>query len=251
MLLPEIARRFAAAADDPKFVAPVDLLQFICDSCSRSSGTNAPKDVINLVMFTIFISLSDITFHGTHFLYDIAGRPEMRAKLYEEQQQIVAKHGTAFTKEALQDMTYMDACLRETLRLHTGATNAARMSLREVTFANGMSIPAGRLCLVHTWAANRRSDYHGAADDYMPERTAGQPGVCASTTGPSYTTFGMGRTPCPGRFFAISEIKSLAAWLLRRYEFATESGRRPGNKTQKFGEYLPVPEPVVFAPRNL
>ncbi|RKP07144.1 cytochrome P450 [Thamnocephalis sphaerospora] len=249
ILIPEIQRR-QKAAKVPGFVPPMDLLQFICELRKDNDELGKPEELVKSVNFMIFASIFDTLFHTTHFFYDIAGLPGMRARMYEEQQQIIAKHGTDFTKEALQDMTYMDACLRETLRLHTNATSTVRMAMREVTFANGLSIPARRLCFVHSRAANRCANTYEAADDYLPERISATPGMRASTTGPGYVTFGMGRTACPGRVFIVSVIKSLAAWTLRHYDFATKSGTRPKSSVQQFGDYLPTPEPILFELRN-
>ncbi|RKP04569.1 cytochrome P450, partial [Thamnocephalis sphaerospora] len=180
-------------------------------------------------------------------LYDIAGNAEMRANLYQEQQDIIAQHGTDFTKEALQDMTFLEACLRETLRVHTNFTFSFRVAMRDVTFSNGKHIPAGRNCIVHTRSENRQPDVHTDAEVYMPERAIGPTGQhLATTPGPGYITFGMGRKICPGRFFAVGMLKVLASMLVRDYDFSTESGTRPANKTHDDGNYLPQPEPILF-----
>ncbi|RKP09096.1 cytochrome P450, partial [Thamnocephalis sphaerospora] len=150
-----------------------------------------------------------------HFIYDVASNPEMREKMHKEQQKVLAQHGTAFIKEALQDMTYLDACLRETLRLNTNAVTIYRKTARDMTFSNGVCIPAGRLCFLNMRAVNRSSGAYNSASGHTPDskvKKAVEPDF-------GYVTFGAGRKACPGRFFAVGMLKSLIAWLLRSYDF--------------------------------
>ncbi|RKP05527.1 cytochrome P450 [Thamnocephalis sphaerospora] len=209
-----------------------------------------PDELVNSIMFVSFAAISTTTFHCTHFIYDVAAHADLRAKMYEEQQQVIAKHGTAFSKEALRDMTYMEACLRETLRLNVNGPGTTRMARSDHTFSNGISIPAGRVCLVHTRAVNRDPDIYKAAEEYLPERAADQSNPHAATVMPGYVTFGMGPSACPARFFAVNELKMLMSCLLRRYDFTTASGKRPVEKIQRTTEYLPVDEPIIFTART-
>lgn len=51
----------------------------------------------------------------------------------------------------------------------------------------------------------------------------------AATPDETYLPFGYGQHACPGRFFAINELKVLLAYIICNYEFKTTDGRRPGN----------------------
>jgi cytochrome P450 monooxygenase-3 len=56
----------------------------------------------------------------------------------------------------------------------------------------------------------------------------------AATTGPDYLTFNHGKHACPGRFFAICEIKMILIELLVEYDFRLEDGK-PGPKLVRVG----------------
>lgn len=47
----------------------------------------------------------------------------------------------------------------------------------------------------------------------------------AATTGPDYLIFNHGKHACPGRFFAICEIKMILTELLEKYDFRLEEGK--------------------------
>ncbi|RKP07871.1 cytochrome P450 [Thamnocephalis sphaerospora] len=197
------------------------------------------------MFITLFVV--EVTEGATHFLYDIAGYAETRTRLYEEQQQVIAKHGDKITVEALKDMAYLEACLRESLRLNSITQAVYRLAMQDVEFSNGMRIPAGRVCFFNMHAMNRNPEFHQDANEYRPDRIADQPNVRASTITPGFVTFGLGRNACPGRFIAVAEIMTLAAWLLRRYDFTTKSGRRPEN--QMGATYRAIEDPVIFTKR--
>ncbi|RKP09838.1 cytochrome P450, partial [Thamnocephalis sphaerospora] len=115
---------------------------------------------------------------------------------------------------------YLEACLRESLRLNTIPLALFRQAVQNVTFANGITIPAGRVCLFNMHAMNHNASVYKDAQAYLPDRSMDQPNLRATTTSPSYVTFGLGRSSCPGRFLAVAEMMAFAAWLLRRYDFS-------------------------------
>jgi hypothetical protein len=51
-------------------------------------------------------------------LHLLAGSPGVLARLRAEQQEVVAQHGQSITEAVLRQCTYLDAVVREVLRLH-------------------------------------------------------------------------------------------------------------------------------------
>jgi len=58
-----------------------------------------------------------------------------------------------------------------------------------------------------------------------------------TNTSTEFLTFGHGKHACPGRFFAINEIKVVLAFLLLRYDFKVD-GIRPPNSEDR-GQTVP------------
>ncbi|RKP04754.1 cytochrome P450 [Thamnocephalis sphaerospora] len=225
-------------------------MQFLLDYRDENDRPYRLEDIPKMLIFFSHALVENTGFATTHFVYNMAGYPNVRARLYEEQQQVIAKHGTAFSTEALEDMKYMDACLRETLRANTHPLGTARKAMQDHTFSNGLSIPAGRKCMIHTYVVNRNADVYDNADEYNPDRIAGQPRTHSTSLGPDYVTFGLGRHACPGRHFLSAQMKMFMSVILRRYDFATKSGQRPKSKTQD-GYFVPAEEPITFMPRGV
>ena len=73
----------------------------------------------------------------------------------------------------------------------------------------------------------------------------------ATTPGRDFVIFGLGKHLCPGRFFAVHEIKMSLITLLRRFDVATASGKQP-NPTQFLGGMIAQTsnEPLVFTKKK-
>lgn len=56
----------------------------------------------------------------------------------------------------------------------------------------------------------------------------------AATTGPDYLTFNHGKHACPGRFFAICEIKMILIELMAKCDLRLEEGK-PGPELMRVG----------------
>jgi len=72
-----------------------------------------------------------------------------------------------------------------------------------------------------------------------------------ATTGPESLAFGQGKTACPGRFFAASNIKVVFANILLNYDVSFPKGQteRPKNLV-KGGLVRPDPrQTLIFTPR--
>lgn len=57
-----------------------------------------------------------------------------------------------------------------------------------------------------------------------------------------YWLWGRGRHACPGRFFAVLEVKSILARMLMAYDIRITDGQRPADK---ISVYQTVPDPMA------
>jgi cytochrome P450 len=235
---------------DPNAKPPNDLMQVFCDTTDAQGNRDCPEMICKKLLMTALGAVSTTIHHCTHFVYEIAARPELRQQILKEQQQMIAQHGPAFTKETMRDMVYLDACLHESLRLNVSAIGTFRKALCNVEFSNGMCIPDGRICFVNTHEVNcQETVYENTASEFMPERWMDNPSIRSYSTSSTFSTFGYGKHACPGRVFATSQLKVMMAWLIRNYDFTTLSGRRPDNIYYAL-EYTPIPEPIHFTLRD-
>ena len=146
-------------------------------------------------------------------------REEMRAKLPDlanGKQRVPSLHET-------HHLVYLDATIRETLRLYPVAPISGRTATRDVTLSNGLFLVKGTSVHMPHYAMGRmRSVWGSDADKFKPERWIDSHLGRVSAVSPfKFTAFYGGPHACLGMKFAMSEIKITLAALLSRYDFKT------------------------------
>ena len=102
------------------------------------------------------------------------------------------------------DPAYLDAVVKEVLRVHPGLTIAPRLLLKPATIA-GRTIPAGVQVAACLWLAMRREDLWSDAGAFRPERW-----LDGSPTHPmSWIPYGGGVRRCAGAPFAEMEMREV------------------------------------------
>ncbi|XP_039760527.1 cytochrome P450 4C1-like isoform X2 [Pararge aegeria] len=100
----------------------------------------------------------------------IGSYPNVQQKLYNEIVNELGKETRDIRKEDLTKLPYLEAVIKETLRLYPAGTVVARTTTTEVRLEH-YTIPAGCHIMGHIWALNRNKEYWGPdADEFKPER---------------------------------------------------------------------------------
>ncbi len=117
------------------------------------------------------------------------------------------------------DTSYLDACIKETLRLRPTVPIAAR-KLTIPYEIDGNAYPAGTVLMPSIYLMHRDPDLYEAPDEFRPERFIGK-----QPTPYSYIPFGGGVRRCLGAGFAHAEMRAVMSVVLRRVELAPAGGR--------------------------
>ncbi|RKP27347.1 cytochrome P450 [Syncephalis pseudoplumigaleata] len=256
MFTPEVKRRRAEAERlGSDYVPPYDIMQWIIDHRDKNGEPYSDHDVGRRMLQVGFASMLATANFTTHLLFDIAGYPHIQEMLQREQDDIIKRFGSTITMEAVKEMHYLDACVRETLRLNGDPTNSFRLAMSDVTLSNGYFIPKGRLCSIHGYSIHSVPDVYGTNPRaYNPAQHlkggSGGGAPKSTFTSESFVVFGIGSHTCPGRFLATLEMKIVAIHALRNYSFRTLSGKRPANAPRNGMTMAPVDEPILFVPRS-
>ncbi len=162
----------------------------------------------------------------------VADRPNVLRKLREE---IASAGGSAISPDAAAQLPYLDATIKEALRLDPIVPMVVRY-LTEPTRIGGLDLPANVYVGPSIYLAHRRPDVWGDdANEFRPERFLER-----KFSAHEYFPFGGGARRCLGMAFAMYEAKIVFAQLVQRLDFRVA----PGVRTRR------VRRGVTFAPSD-
>ncbi|KAF8637705.1 hypothetical protein AX16_010780 [Volvariella volvacea WC 439] len=233
---------------------PNDLVSWLLDYAQPHQREE--RDLVVRILTANLAAIHTTTMASTHILYDIASRPEYVEPLREEIQDVIDKEG--WTKAAMDKMNKLDSFIRESQRISgTGALVMVRKALKDFTFSDGTTVPAGHFAAVcaiavHHDPKNYEDPYSFRAFRFADLRQQEDESLKHQAANPSldWLTFGSGRHACPGRFMAINQIKAMFAHMLLNYDMKTVDGVRP--KDIEFGQTnMPNPKAkILFRKRS-
>jgi cytochrome P450 len=158
----------------------------------------------------------------SYAVYRLSENPEAAARARAEIDAVTGG-GQAIGVEALPKLRFVDAVVRETLRLHPPAYVMAREAT--TTFElGGFTIPKGDQVLMSQYALQRDPIWYRDAERFRPERWLN--GETAQLPKFAYFPFGGGPRICVGNHFAMMEAVIVLATLLREVELSVVPGFR-------------------------
>ncbi|KAK7703321.1 hypothetical protein SLS57_010970 [Botryosphaeria dothidea] len=204
-----------------------------------------------------FSSIHTSTVTLMHAIYDLAARPEYAEPLREEirSNSVNGK----LDKHSIAQLKKLDSFIKESQRLNPQTALAMlRKTTNNVKLSVGPKLPKDTIIAVSGWQSNNGPAIVDADrfDGFRYEKMRAQPGnelkFQLANTGPYATAFGFGAHACPGRFFAINEMKIIFAYLLLNYDIKLRDGQgRPKNLEKPTGTIYPDPSvEILFKSRQ-
>ncbi|KAH9036352.1 cytochrome P450 [Lactarius pseudohatsudake] len=226
---PMVEERFARMEEfgDDWDDKPNDMLMWLMSEAKGAERTLENLATRMLVVNFVAIHTTSRTF--THVLYRLLSNPEYVEPLRYEVETVVAEEG--WTKAGMDKMHKIDSFVRESLRFDA-VFALGRVVLRPFALSNGVTVPAGTLVVVPSAAVHMDGEIYPNPEEFDGFRFAKlreRDGVAvaghqATSTSTEYLAFGHGRRACPGRFFAVNEVKALLAHVVVTYDIKFEEG---------------------------
>ncbi|XP_025831658.1 probable cytochrome P450 6a14 [Agrilus planipennis] len=165
-------------------------------------------------------------------MYEIVQNLDIQEKLREEIKTVLKAHDGKITYEAIQEMTYMDKCVNETLRKYPPVPLLPRLCTKDYKVQNSdVIIEKGILLSIPVYGIHHDPEYYPNPEKFDPERFSEE----NKNKRPPLTflPFGEGPRICIGLRMGVLQTKVGLTALLRDYKFTLNS------KTQVPLEFIP------------
>ncbi|KAH7921652.1 cytochrome P450 [Leucogyrophana mollusca] len=201
-------------------------------------------------MASLFLAGHDTTSGAmSTLIYHLAVHPKIQEAARDEVIEILGPTADPFAPQlSPQSMPYLNACVREALRINPPADYITpRISHMDATLGN-YYIPALTPLVCNTYAVHHNKATWGDPEIFRPERFLHGQGA------EPWVPFSSGPRQCLAYNFALYELRTLAAMLLRRYDWVLPedsihaSGLR--NAFSPFALALPIDLSITFTRRS-
>ncbi|KAG2497925.1 hypothetical protein HYH03_004187 [Edaphochlamys debaryana] len=190
----------------------------------------------------------------------LAMSPRVQEECFKEQQKVIAEYGPEMSWQAVSNVPYMDAVLKEAMRLLPASAGGLR-KLTEDLAVGDVVVPKGSYVWLYAHMMHcldpvlwdGRTDYdlpphmdwrNNFEEAFKPERWLGD------AKPKYYFTFGSGTHLCAGQQLAYMEVKTMLSMVLRRYRVRLDNPRML--HTARFFPFtIPAPgtDRVILEPR--
>lgn len=214
-LIQEIMDRRVAAGEVPP--EERDLVDVLMSIPGDDGGLRFTADQVT----GMFISMMFAGHHTTAttaswMLIELLRHPDCGLRVANEIDELFAAGGEV-TYQALREIPWLEASLKETLRLHPPLILLLRLVMTDFE-VGGFSIPAGKLVGASPAVSNRIPEAFDDPDSFDPERYI-TPREDDLANPWNWIPFGAGRHRCVGAQFALMQLKAIFCVLLRDWTF--------------------------------
>ncbi|GMN54830.1 hypothetical protein TIFTF001_023948 [Ficus carica] len=244
-------KRMEGDIDDGEVKDILDMLLDVYED--ENSEINLTKENIHAFVMNIFgagTETQSVTMEWA--LSELMTHPNAMSKARQEVDKIIGSNKLVQESD-IPNLPYIQAVVKETLRLHPGGPFIARESSEDCTI-NGYHVPANTRLFLNTWAINRDPRHWENPHEFLPERFLGEDGNLKSdldVRGQHFQLlpFGSGRRGCPGVNLALLVVPTTVAALVHCFDWKVgEDGNGVVDMEEGFGLSLPKAKPLICFP---
>ncbi|KAK4664731.1 uncharacterized protein QC763_506770 [Podospora pseudopauciseta] len=201
--------------DNPKSEAN-DLLNLMIHGVDRETGEKLTRENIEYQIPTFLGAGYETTSATLSFIYYLlCTYPETMAKAQQEVDEVVGD--TVLTYEMLPKLKYLDACIKEALRIQHPSSLLTRFAVKDTVLGGKYFVRKGQM-VSGVWRHFHRDPvvWGADSDEFKPERMLDRNFQALPPN--SWKPFGDGQRACIGRGFAEQEILINVAMVLQRFD---------------------------------
>jgi flavonoid 3'-monooxygenase len=213
-------------------------------------GGKLTNDDIKVLLQTMFLAGSDTTSMTVEWaIAELIRHPKMMKKCQEELDFVMNGKQRRLKETDLQNLPYLQAVVKETLRLHPTVPLLVPRMAAEACEIEGYYIPKNAQLIVNAWGLQRDPDVWERPLEFNPDRFVGS-NVDIMGNNFEVIPFGAGRRLCAGMNMGLLMIQVLLATLLHSFDLSLPDGQSPKklDMTEVFGLTLHRVAPLLVVP---
>lgn len=199
----------------------------------QGSDKLSDADMIAVLWEMIFRGTDTVAVVIEWVLARLVMHQDAQARVHEELDRVVGT-GKAVTESDAASLVYLQAVIKEVLRLHPPGPllSWARLATSDV-HVGGFLVPAGTTAMVNMWAITHDPAVWTEPAEFKPDRFLAGPSrdhaagaelsVTVMGSDLRLAPFGSGRRSCPGKSLAIATVGFWVATLLHEFEWMPPS----------------------------
>ncbi|KAI1176315.1 cytochrome P450 [Nemania sp. FL0916] len=200
-------------------------------------GTTKPdknrlvRDHLTLSFAAIYVASMALS----HILHELAARPDYIYILREElETELEGCRGNSLDSKSLSNLVKMDSFIKEAMRLNpSGIVAWTRLATKPIQLPSNQTIPKGSMIAYCNPRFNPTLEPDINSDEFdglrfvkLIERDGMQARYKADSLSHDSLNFGFGVHACPGRAFAMAELKLILAHIITNYDIRLPEGQK-------------------------
>lgn len=179
---------------------------------------------------------------------ELVKNPESMNRLREELDTVIGPH--APKENQLPQLVYLQACVKETLRLHPPAPLLLPRRAPEPCTVMNHFIPKNAQVLINVWAIGRDPGVWENPLQFKPERFLNS-ALDFKGNHFEFTPFGGGRRICPGLPLAAKQVPLILATLISLFDWSAPKGTsfEEIDMKEKWGITMEKAQPLLLIPK--
>lgn len=192
---------------DTNNVTRNDFMQLVLDMRKTDEALTIDEITSNVFMFSA-AGVETTSSTAGFCLYELALNPNLMCRVQEEIERVLAKHDSVISYDSIQEMEFLEMCIKETLRKYPGLPQLNRECTIDYKIpGSDKTIKKGTAVLISIMGLHYDPKYFEEPEKFIPERfRKGK----ETFNKDAYIPFGDGPRQCIGKVY-------LAIWRTLNY----------------------------------
>ena len=194
-----------------------DFLAVLMETKYKSGAALSEHEITGMLLAAMFAGHHTSAVTAAWMMLELTGKPDLYGRVRDEVFRVYGPDGKV-TYPSLRDVPVTESCVKETLRLHPPLFMLLRVAMRDWEY-DGYFIPRGTNLIVSPTVTHLIPEVFRDPTRFDPDRFG--PGREEDKRPFAFQAFGGGSHKCLGNAFALLQIKTVFAILMRRFVFTS------------------------------